>query len=149
VDRLLLRRTYRPPYSFRLGNIGNISKFGSIVFSPPLGEVNRGSGIAKRGYEGRYGKDERLKDRCDRPLSQDKNNISNIQYGKTYLGEMLKVYSECYRVLSPNKFMVVVVKDIRRKGLTIPLGVDTVKLCQMAGFEIFDIIINKMYFPSF
>ena len=33
-------------------NIGNISEFGSIVFSPPLGEVNRGSGITKRGeYE--------------------------------------------------------------------------------------------------
>lgn len=39
--------------------------------------------------------------------------------------------------------MVVVVKDIRRKGLTIPLGADTIKLCQLAGFEVFDIIINN------
>ena len=45
--------------------------------------------------------------------------------------------------------MVVIVKDIRRKGLTIPLGADTIKLCQMAGFELFDIVVNKMYFPSF
>jgi hypothetical protein len=59
------------------------------------------------------------------------------------------VYSECFRVLKQNKFMVVVVKDIRRKGLTIPLGADTIKLCQLAGFEVFDIIVNKMYFPSF
>jgi len=136
-------------YSRDLGNIGNISQFGSIIFSPPFGEANRGSGIAKKGYEGKHGKDEKLKDRCDRPLSQDKNNISNSLYGRTYLSEMFKVYSECYRVLKPSKFMVVVVKDIRRKGLTIPLGCDTVKLLELAGFEIFDIIINKMYFPSF
>ena len=80
---------------------------------------------------------------------QDKNNIVNVQYGRNYLGEMFKVYSECFRVLKPNKFMVIVVKDIRRKGLTIPLGADTIKLCHLAGFEVFDIIVNKMYFPSF
>jgi DNA modification methylase len=62
---------------------------------------------------------------------------------------MLKVYSECFRVLKPNEFMVVVVKDIRRKGLTIPLGADTIRLCQTVGFEVFDVIVNKLYFPSF
>jgi hypothetical protein len=46
-------------------NIGNISRFGSIVFSPPFGEANRGSGIAKKGYEGKHGRDVKLKDRCD------------------------------------------------------------------------------------
>ncbi len=132
-----------------LGNIRTYGEFGSIIFSPPLGEANRGSGIAKEGYKGKYGKDEKLKDRCDRPVSKDKNNLSNVRFDKTYLSEMFKVYSECFRALKPGKFMVVVVKDIRRKGLTIPLGADTIKLCQLAGFEVFDIIINKMYFPSF
>jgi DNA modification methylase len=144
-----VKKNLPTPYSSKDGNIGNIPQFGSVIFSPPLGEANKGSRIAKKGYEGKYGKDERLKDRCDRPISQDKNNIGNVRYGRTYLGEMLKVYSECYRVLKPNKFMVVVVKDIRRKGLTIPLGADTIKLCQLVGFEVFDIIVNKMYFPSF
>jgi DNA modification methylase len=123
--------------------------FGSIIFSPPLGEANRGSGIAKRGYEGKYGKDEKLKDRCDRPLSKDKKNLSNIRYGRTYLAEMFKVYSECFKVLKPGNFMVVVVKDIQRDWRTVPLGADTIKLCQMAGFEVHDIIINKLYSPSF
>ena len=45
--------------------------------------------------------------------------------------------------------MVVVVKDIQRNWKTIPLGAETVKLCQLAGFDCHDIIINKMYFPSF
>jgi len=139
----------RQEYSSDPNNIGNIPQFGSILFSPPLEEANKGSGIANKGYKGKYGKNGYLKDRCDRPLSQDKNNLGNVQFGRTYLGEMLKVYSECYRVLKPNKFMVVVVKDIRRKGLTIPLGADTIKLCQIAGFEVFDIIVNKVYFPSF
>lgn len=144
-----VRKNLPTPYSSRDANIGNISQFGSIMFSPPFGEANRGSGIAEKGYEGKHGKDKGLKDRCDRPLSEDRGNISNVQYGKTYLGEMFKVYGECFRVLKPGKFMVVVVKDIRRKGLTIPLGSDTLQLCQMVGFELFDIVVNKMYFPSF
>jgi DNA modification methylase len=69
--------------------------------------------------------------------------------GQTYLGEMFKVYRECYRVLKPGKFMVVVVKDIQRNWKTIPLGADTIKLCQLAGFDCHDVIINRMYFPSF
>jgi hypothetical protein len=142
-------KSRRQEYSNDPNNIGNIPQFGSILFSPPLGEANKGSGIAKKGYEGKYGKDEKLKDRCDRPLSQDKNNLGNARYGRTYLGEMFKVYSECYRVLKPGKFMVVVVKDIQRNWKTIPLGADTIKLCQLAGFDLHDIIINKMYFPSF
>lgn len=133
-------------YSKNEKNIGNIRQFGSIITSPPYGEANRGSGISKMGYKGR---DEILKNRCDRPLSRNKNNIGNICYEQTYLGEMFKVYSECYRVLKPGKFMVVVVKDIQRKWKTIPLGADTIKLCQLAGFGCHDIIINKMYFPSF
>lgn len=80
--------------------------------------------------------------------SKSKDNIGNM-VGQTYLSEMLKVYRECYRVLKPDKFMVVVVKDIQRKWKTVPLGADTIKLCQMAGFDCHDIIINKMYFPSF
>jgi tRNA G10 N-methylase Trm11 len=131
----------RQEYSGDPNNIGNIPEFGSIVFSPPYGEANRGGGIAKRGYEGKHGKDEKLKDRCDRAISDNSNNISNILYGSTYLGEMLKVYRECYRILKPNKFCVVVVKDIRRKGLTIPLGCNTVKLLQLAGFNIFLILL--------
>jgi DNA modification methylase len=139
----------RQEYSSDPNNIGNIPQFGSILFSPPLEEINKGSGIAKKGYKGKYGKDVKLKDRCDRPLSGDRQNISDVYYGRTYLGEMFKVYLECFRVLKPGKFMVVVVKDIQRSWKTIPLGADTIKLCQLVGFELHDIIINKMYFPSF
>jgi len=143
-------------------NIGHIRSygFGSIIFSPPYYGVMD----AKRHVGGISSRDESLaRTGC---YSKDETNLGNSRnYGtsetgqmrpslvqsadQTYLGQMLKVYMECNRVLKHGKFMVVVVKDIRRKNLTIPLGADTIKLCQLAGFELFDIIVNKMYFPSF
>lgn len=119
-----------------------MSVFGSIVLSPPYeaalnaskhvgGIVSRDPQLAKTGL-----------------YSKSKDNIGNT-VGRTYLNEMLKVYKEFYRVLKPGKFMVVVVKDIQRNWKTIPLGADTIELCQLAGFDCHDIIINKMYFPSF
>jgi hypothetical protein len=64
------------------------------------------------------------------------------------LGFMHEFTSKKYAGLM-GTFMVVVVKDIKMNWKTIPLGADTIKLCQMAGFEVHDIIINKLYFPSF
>ena len=130
------------PYSTKKRNIGNLPSFGSIIFSPPYegamnaskhvgGIVSRDPQLAKTGL-----------------YSKSRENIGNA-VGRTYLGEMLKVYRECYRVLKPGKFMVVVVKDIQRNWKTIPLGADTIKLCQLAGFDCHDVIMNKMYFPSF
>jgi len=57
------------------------NKIDSIVTSPPYAEANRGGGIAKKGYEGKYGKDEKLHLRHDRSLSDNPNNISNLSYG--------------------------------------------------------------------
>lgn len=86
-------------YSNDASNIGNITHFGSIIFSSHFGEANKGSGIAKKGYKGKHGKDENLKNRCDRPLSKDKKKIDNLRFCKMYFGEMIKVYRECLRVL--------------------------------------------------
>jgi len=138
-----VKRRLPSPYSSKEGNIGNIPEFGSIVLSPPYEAALNATKHASGGIPSR---DPKLAKTG--LYSKSKGNIGNM-VGRTYLGEMLKVYRECYRVLKPGKFMVVVIKDIRRKGLTIPLGADTIKLCQMAGFEVFDIIVNKMYFPSF
>jgi len=86
-----------------------------------------------------------------RRLSYSHNpvNLGNIQKYAVYLSEMEKAYLECYRVLKEQSYMVIIVKDIRREHKTVPISVDTVKICQKVGFDIFDMIINKMYFPSF
>jgi len=51
-----------------------------ILTSPPFGEANRGGGIAEKGYNGKYGKDEKLHLRHDRPLSDSPKNISNLPF---------------------------------------------------------------------
>ena len=52
----------------------------TIITSPPYAEANRGGGIAIKGYEGAYGKDERLHLRHDRPLSDNPDNFSNMPF---------------------------------------------------------------------
>lgn len=52
----------------------------TVITSPPFGEANRGSGIAKKGYSGKHGVDPKLHERHDRPLSDDPNNISNLPF---------------------------------------------------------------------
>jgi len=151
----------RQEYSGDPSNIGNIAEFGSIVFSPPYMSAIKGSGrkreeaieaMRRAGVSEKRIKTFMGELGCikwqNRGYSFSSNQIGNLN-GTTYLGEMLKVYRECYRVLKPGKFMVVVVKDIQRDWKTIPLGADTIKLCQLAGFDCHDVIINKMYFPSF
>jgi len=131
--------------------------FGFIMFSPPYWDAisTHIGGANKRHFSDvrlssvlpQYEDSPVLKRRC--AYSMNPLNIGNIRKYEDYLKEMEKGYRECFRVLENRKFMVVIVKDIRRKHRTIPLGADTIKLCQNLGFDIFDIIINKMYFPSF
>jgi len=135
-------------YGSDSNNIGNLKKYGrfnSIVFSPPYWNALHPSAKNPNCFSAQFCREKNL----PTAYSDEQENIGNNQHYPTYLGEMSKVYSECFRVLNPGKHMVVVVKDIRRNWLTIPLGADTIKLCQMVGFKVFDVIINKMYFPSF
>jgi len=137
-----------------IGKITNYGEFNSILFSPPYGEQH-GKGGSIFNADGSV--TEKFRDKFHssgiRRLgyldASSEGNIDNIHYGHSYLSEMQKVYSEFYRVLAPNKYMTVVVKDIKRNSLTIPLAADTIKLCQSVGFQLYDVIINRTYFPSF
>jgi DNA modification methylase len=123
---------FSPPYGEQHGKGGSIfNEDGSVT--PKFRNKFKSSGIRRKGF-------------LD---TSSPDNIDKIRYGRSYLSAMLKAYSECYRVLAPSKFMVVVVKDIRRNSSAIPLAADTIKLCQLAGFSLFDIIINKTYYRSF
>ena len=134
-------------YGSDSNNIGNLKYgfFNSIVLSPPYWNALHEPAKNPNCFSAQFSRDKNLPG----AYSDTKENLGNRQYYPNYLGEMFKVYSECFRILNPGKYMVVVVKDIRRNWLTIPLGADTIRLCQMVGFKVFDIIINKMYFPSF
>jgi len=107
-------------------------KIDSGVFSPPYSETfdskrNTSSGLV---------------------YSKDPQNIGNKD-GQTYLSEMKKVYGECYKALKPGGFMVLVTKNFRRGGREINLLSDTIKLCEIVGFELYQIAYHKLNGASF
>jgi tRNA G10 N-methylase Trm11 len=128
--------------------------FNSILFSPPYGEQH-GKGGSIFNADGTVTEKFREKFRSSKVRrkgfldASSPDNIDNLRYGPSYLAEISKIHRECYRVLASGKFMVVVVKDIRRNSLTMPVAADTIRLCEGVGFHLFDIIINRTYFPSF
>jgi len=139
-------------------------KVNSVMFSPPFANGNVGGGIAKRMREGKKGEQDKYGGLNQaQPLSKDKNNIDNIKgygevdaiitsppfvnanpndkkqlanlEGKNYLTEMLIIYKECFKVLKQDGFMVLVIKNFVRAGVQIRLDLDTIRLCEAAGFK--------------
>ena len=129
-------------------NIGNLphGRIDKIISSPP--------------YEGSSGIDteKAMKKRLDKIFENrsyvptqkydKKSNIGNVK-GKTYLGEMLKVYQQCYRVLKLGGLMILITKDFIRNKKRVHLTEDTIKLCEMAGFKHIATYHRKIEHPSF
>jgi DNA modification methylase len=85
-------------------------------------------------YKGqRIGKDNLLRIIDDyNPSNPD--NIGNLK-SDTYLQAMLQVYQQCYKVLKPQGLMILVTKNFIRNKQIIRLDLDTIKLCEQAGFS--------------
>ena len=77
-------------------------------------------------------------------------NIGGFEYYDDFLGELQKVFVECYRVLKPGRKMCVVTANVNQNTkehglLTIPLATDMTKVLQSCGFALINQIIwNKM-----
>lgn len=129
--------------------------FGSIIFSPPywnaIGHSHKRS-IDKNDhippYMAERGTPTTWLTRYN-PYGHTKGNIGNLNSYQSYLQEMVGILTECRRTLQPNRYCVLVVKDVRRNHRTVPLGADTINVGRDAGFRVFDVILNKMYFPAF
>lgn len=135
-------------------NLNNLldQKIDSGIFSPPYSETldprKKSStgpgatslpGATKKGTE---------KSTCEAFYSKDPQNIGNKD-NQTYLSEMKKVYAECYKTLRPGGFMVLVTKNFRRGGKEVNLLSDTIKLCEIVGFELYQIAYHKLQGASF
>ena len=142
-----------------IGNLkhGNVDK---IVTSPPFGQAQSGGGIAKKGYTGsKHSPTDLVGKRSYMPenVGEDKKNITNLPYvdkdetldKQTYLQAMFLVYQQCFKVLKNRGMMILITKDFIRKGKRIPLDKDTIKLCQMAGFEHIHTYHREIKNPSF
>ena len=127
------------------GNISNLPYVDKVITSPPyersVSPYNGGAPMPEdkahigcRNIRKGYGK--------------DRNNIGNIK-GKTYLEAMFLVYQECFKVLKPDGLMVLITKDFIRNYKRVHLGMDTVKLCVMAGFNYIHTYHRRIKNPSF
>jgi len=143
------RGSYRGRYSKDEDNIGNLNygKINAIVTSPPYeGSMEGGTRhhVRSDGSEYELAKEKRI----GNYYSDDKNQIGNFKK-ETYLSAMLQVYNECYKVLKKDELMILITKNFFRKKKEIRLDLDTIKLCQKAGFTLADRWYRKLTSFSF
>jgi len=96
--------------------------------------TSEGNKAAKGYFEGKY--------------SVEVDNIGNLK-GETYLQAMLQIYQQCHKVLKPNGLMILVLKNFIRNKQVVRLDLDTIKLCEQAGFEFKERFYRKLPSQSF
>jgi DNA modification methylase len=140
-------------YSHDKTNIGNLplGKIDVAITSPPYeGSMEGGSrhtgGIIERTKDSNS--DTTVKGGLGVKYSENSNNIGNMKK-ETYLEAMLKVYSECYKVLKDGGLMIVVVKAFYRNKKVVDLPYQTLLLLQKAGFQFEDVLKLKLDRLSF
>ncbi len=64
---------------------------------------------------------------------------------KPFLTELGKVAEESYRVLKKDKFCAILMGDTRKKGMVQPLAFEAMRIFELAGFKIKEIIIKEQH----
>ena len=109
---------------------GYTNKVDSIVTSPPYEGALTSS--SQHGDTGIARDNPKLAD-TGRYKAENSENIGNLK-STSYLEAMSQVYSQCHAVLKPQGLMVLVTKNFIRNQKEIRLDLDTIKLCEQAGF---------------
>jgi DNA modification methylase len=136
------------------GNLGMMKygKVDAIVSSPPFAG-NKGGLESAESF--RYGEDEvgkRMMGGIKGGTGDNPENLDNAPYDtgeKTYLTEMMKVYAQCNAVLKTGGIMVLVTKNFVRNGEQVRLDLDTIRLCEVCGFELVARHYRKLIGESF
>lgn len=97
-------------------------------------------------------KDEKIDFICTHPPYADiikysdgiAGDLSLLQE-KEFVGEILKVAKESYRVLKKGKCCAVMIGDIRQKGNVVPLGFELMQQYLGAGFKLKEIVIKEQH----
>jgi DNA modification methylase len=108
--------------------------FDTIITSPPYEDVYGASrhGDKIRNNSSQIHDEKKLA--TTYTTEQNQNNIGNLSK-ETYYGAMLEVYQQCYDVLKPGGKIIIIVKDYIRNFKRVPLGENTKKLLEKAGFQ--------------
>ena len=127
-------------------NIGNLTygNIDAVVTSPPYDE---GTGHG-RGRSTELQETKGLYLHGAGSYSDNKENIGEMK-GQSYLGAMLQVYQQCHKVLKPSGLMILVTKNFIRNKQVIRLDLDTIKLCEQAGFKLTEQHKRKLPSQSF
>lgn len=157
---LIGKRSYMPSQIGKSdGQISNL-KYGdvdAVITSPPYeGSVTGENGINWSKLKGKNGN---FRNRTKEPAfdryamdnfaySNQQDNIGNLK-SENYLEAMLQVYQQCHRVLKPKGLMVLVVKNFIRDKKIVRLDLDTVKICEKAGFKLIETLKRKLTQQSF
>jgi len=119
-------------YSEDTDNIGNLpDKPLKSVMSPPYEESTNSDNPDKRG--GLYRDQKRRSDKTLTATYGEAEGQVGCEKGESYLSAMLQVYKEIARV---SDVLVVVIKNPTRNGKLRRLDLDTIKIMQMAGWNI-------------
>ncbi len=76
------------------------------------------------------------------PEEKNPFDMSRIWALENFHKELLKAFRESFRVLKWNKYVAVLVGDVRQGGRKIPLGYTSLALLLNAGFQFYDMIIK-------
>ena len=80
--------------------------------------------------------------------TENLENIGNLK-SDNYLSAMAQVYRQCYKVLKDRGLLVLVTKNFIRNKKIIRLDLDTIKLCENAGFALKERLKRKLTQQSF
>ena len=72
------------------------------------------------------------------------NDFSHLEM-KDFLTEIYKFAEESFRVLKKGKFCAILMGDTRKNGMVQPLGFETMRLFELAGFKTKEIIIKEQH----
>ncbi len=130
--------------------IGNLclNKIDTVIFSPPYEHVVCNQAKISGLSEKKFGYMVPYSNKAKKNSDKAKINIG-MQKGMDYRSEMLKVYQECHNMLKKEGFMILVVKNFRRKGEEVNLMNNTIQLCTLAGFKFFQTCIHVLNGASF
>ena len=116
----------------------------AVITSPPYeNAVHKGSGEWSQSTQGKMVGVPQGED-----YTKSNNNIGNLK-GETYLQAMLQVYQQCHKVLKPEGLMILVTKNFIRNKQIVGLDLDTIKLCEQAGFSFLERYYRKLPSQSF
>lgn len=62
-----------------------------------------------------------------------------------FLIEMQKVAAECFRMLKKGRFCAILIGDVRRRGLIIPIGFRVMEVFRQRGFILKEIVIKEQH----